>query len=109
MNRETRKLTRDVIFLCTAMLAFGTAEWAAPPAGIPVKASTAKQATNAKLPPLEIAREGYLFAGGSYATVKDAKVMVNQVYAEFQIPVHRKFPYPIIMVHGGSQSGSNFT
>ncbi|HWF12821.1 MAG TPA: alpha/beta hydrolase [Candidatus Acidoferrales bacterium] len=113
MNREARKLMRDAVFLFTATLAFGTADWAAPqagtPAGIPAKASTAKQATNAKLPPLEIAREGYLFAGGSYATVKDAKVMVNQIYAEFQIPVHRKSPYPIIMVHGGSQSGTNFT
>jgi pimeloyl-ACP methyl ester carboxylesterase len=63
----------------------------------------------AKLPPLEIAREGYLFAGGKYSTVKDAKAMDGQIYAEFQIPAHQSHPYPIVFVHGGGQTGTNFT
>ena len=62
-----------------------------------------------KLPPLEIAREGYLFAGGKYTTVKDAKTMSGQIYAEYQIPAHQRHPYPIIFVHGGGQTGVNFT
>jgi pimeloyl-ACP methyl ester carboxylesterase len=64
---------------------------------------------DAKLPPLEIAREGYLFAGGKYTTVKDAKAMDGQIYAEFQIPAHQRHAYPIVFVHGGNQTGSNFT
>ncbi|HEV2520810.1 MAG TPA: alpha/beta hydrolase [Candidatus Acidoferrales bacterium] len=62
-----------------------------------------------KVPPLEIAREGYVFAGGKYVSDKDAKVMSGQIYAEFQIPARQSHPYPIIFIHGGSQTGTNFT
>src|SRR5579871_1569570 len=63
----------------------------------------------AKLPPLEIAREGYLFAGGKYSAAGNAKTMDGQIYAEFQIPARQSHPYPIIFVHGGGQTGTNFT
>ena len=66
-------------------------------------------AAEPKLPPLEIAQEGYLFAGGKYSIVKDAQVMSGQIYAEFQIPLHQRHPYPIILIHGGGQTGTNFT
>jgi pimeloyl-ACP methyl ester carboxylesterase len=59
--------------------------------------------------PLVIARQGYVFAGGHYATVAGKRVLNGQLYAEFQIPQMRRSPYPVIMVHGGSQSGTNFT
>jgi pimeloyl-ACP methyl ester carboxylesterase len=59
--------------------------------------------------PLAIARQGYLFAGGQYSTIGDQQVMTGQLYAEFQIPRRQTHPYPVVMVHGGSQSGSNFT
>ena len=35
--------------------------------------------------------------------------MVGQLYAEFQIPQKLLHPYPIVMIHGGSQTGTNFT
>ena len=60
-------------------------------------------------PPLSIARQGYLFAGGTYATVNGRQVMSGQLYAEFQIPTNRTHRWPVVMVHGGSQSGTNFT
>jgi pimeloyl-ACP methyl ester carboxylesterase len=113
MIRQPGKSKRATIILSAAMLGFGIAGWAPPQtheaANDSPKAVSTKPAESGKMPPLEIAREGYLFAGGSYKTVKDAKVMVGQIYAEFQIPVHQKFPYPIVMVHVGSQSGTNFT
>ena len=56
--------------------------------------------------PLSIARQGYLFAGGKYSP---AGSMSGQLYAEFQIPAKQTHPWPIVMVHGGSQTGSNFT
>ncbi len=59
--------------------------------------------------PLSIAREGYVFAGGKYSTVDNQEVMSGQLYAEFQIPAKMTHPWPIVMIHGGSQSGTNFT
>ena len=59
--------------------------------------------------PLSIARQGYLFAGGKYSTVNGRRVMSGQLYAEFQIPAKRTAPWPVVMIHGGGQSGTNFT
>lgn len=59
--------------------------------------------------PLVIARQGYLFAGGKYQTLDGKQVLTGQLYAEFQIPAEQRCPYPVIMVHGGSQSGTNYT
>lgn len=59
--------------------------------------------------PLIIAKQGYLFAGGHYADLGGRQVLTGQLYAEFQIPESRFHPYPVIMVHGGGQSGVNYT
>jgi pimeloyl-ACP methyl ester carboxylesterase len=59
--------------------------------------------------PLSIARQGYLFAGGKYTAGRNGQTMSGQLYAEFQIPSKRTHPWPIVMIHGGSQSGTNFT
>lgn len=59
--------------------------------------------------PLVIARQGYLFAGGRYIQAGGRQILTGQLYAEFQIPQNRAHPYPIVMVHGGSQSGTNYT
>jgi pimeloyl-ACP methyl ester carboxylesterase len=59
--------------------------------------------------PLVIARQGYLFAGGKYSPSGNGQAMSGQLYAEFQIPSKQTHPWPIVMIHGGSQSGSNFT
>jgi pimeloyl-ACP methyl ester carboxylesterase len=59
--------------------------------------------------PLTVARQGYLFAGGKYAPAATGQTMSGQLYAEFQIPAKQTHPWPIVMIHGGSQTGSNFT
>ena len=64
---------------------------------------------NGRDEPLSIARQGYLFAGGTYATVNGRRVMSGQLYAEFQIPSKQVHPSPVVMIHGGSQTGTNFT
>ncbi len=72
--------------------------------------TAAEVTAQAKRPePLAIARQGYVFAGGKYSTVNGRQVMSGQLYAEFQIPSKQTHPWPIVMVHGGSQSGTNFT
>src|SRR5437588_7408865 len=60
-------------------------------------------------PPLQIAKQGYLFVGGKYSPSSNGQVMSGQLYAEFQIPTKLTHSWPIVMVHGGGQSGSNFT
>jgi pimeloyl-ACP methyl ester carboxylesterase len=59
--------------------------------------------------PLSIARQGYVFAGGKYTTRNGRQVMSGQLYAEYQVPARQSHPWPIVMIHGGSQSGTNFT
>jgi pimeloyl-ACP methyl ester carboxylesterase len=58
---------------------------------------------------LEIASQGYIFAGGKYLDGSDGKYMSGQAYVEYQIPKNRTHPFPIVMIEGGGQSGSNFT
>lgn len=113
MRKQLEQCKCVAAFLSVAMLAFAIRGWASPQfrdsksASLPAASET--QSHTDKVPPLEIAREGYLFAGGKYTTVKDAQVMSGQIYAEFQIPVHQRHSYPIVFIHGGAQTGTNFT
>ena len=77
---------------CAALLAMATAP-----------------ALAAESPALEIASQGYIFAGGNYVDGPDGKYMSGQAYVEYQIPKNRTHPFPIVMIEGGGQSGSNFT
>jgi len=113
MGNQLDKSKQGIIFLSAVVLGFAVHGWAFPQSREPLHASS--QAANEaavpkpKRPPLEIAQEGYLFAGGKYSAVKGAQVMSGQLYAEFQIPARQTHRYPIVFVHGGRQSGTNFT
>ena len=54
-------------------------------------------------------RQGYFFVGGRYVETKTGPLMERQMYVEFQIPAEIKQRYPIVMIHGAAQTGSNFT
>ena len=58
---------------------------------------------------LQIASQGYFFAGGHYVQGPDGRYMSGQAWVEYQIPARRTHPLPIVMIEGGGQSGSNFT
>ena len=113
MRNQIDESKRAVVFLCVAMLGFAIGGWTSPqshdPASVSSPAESGTPTRAGKMAPLEIAREGYVFAGGKYSTAKDVKVMSGQIYAEFQIPLHQRHPYPVIFIHGGSQTGTNFT
>ena len=64
--------------------------------------------SNDETPPLSIARQGYLFAGGKIGD-GPGRPMTGHLYAEFQIPHRLEHPFPIVMIHGGGQTGTNFT
>ena len=59
--------------------------------------------------PLVIAKQGYFFVGGRIDRAIEGAPMVGQMYVEFQIPQKLEHPYPIVMIHGGGQTGTNFT
>lgn len=58
---------------------------------------------------LQIASQGYMFAGGHYVMGSDGQYLTGQAYVEYQVPARRTHPYPLVMIEGGGQSGSNFT
>ena len=59
--------------------------------------------------PLALASASYFFVGGKIDTSVEGSPMVGHMYVEYMIPARRRHPYPIVMVHGGSQTGTNFT
>jgi pimeloyl-ACP methyl ester carboxylesterase len=59
--------------------------------------------------PLALASASYFFVGGRIDPSVEGAPTVGQMYVEFMVPARRSHPYPIVMVHGGSQTGTNFT
>ena len=72
------------------------------------KAALKKPAPVTLSGPVAVAKQGYFFVNGKYATTKDGQIMVAQMFVQFQIPQNRRHKYPIIMWHGGGQTGTNF-
>jgi pimeloyl-ACP methyl ester carboxylesterase len=62
-----------------------------------------------RTPALTLARSGHLFAGGRIDPAVEGSPMTGQMYVEYAIPRTLKSRFPIVMVHGGSQTGTNFT
>ena len=60
-------------------------------------------------PPLNLARDGYFYIGGTPTTINGKTFIAGQMYVEYRIPAKQTHPYPIIMVHGGTRSGANWT
>jgi len=60
-------------------------------------------------PPLAIARDGFFYVGGKSVAINGRPYMSGQMYVEFRIPAKQTHPFPIVMVHGGTMSGTNFT
>jgi pimeloyl-ACP methyl ester carboxylesterase len=58
--------------------------------------------------PLVLADQGYFFVGGHYTKSKDGQIRVGQMYVDYQIPENRTQSYPVVMWHGGNQTGVNF-
>jgi pimeloyl-ACP methyl ester carboxylesterase len=59
--------------------------------------------------PLVLAKASYFFVGGKIDTSVAGSPMVGQMYVEYMIPQRLLHPYPVVMVHGGNQTGTNFT
>jgi pimeloyl-ACP methyl ester carboxylesterase len=57
---------------------------------------------------LTIARQGNFYVGGKYVESNGDTPMIGQAFVQFQIPQRQTHPYPIVMVHGGGQTGSGW-
>jgi pimeloyl-ACP methyl ester carboxylesterase len=59
-------------------------------------------------PPYTLAREGFFYVGGKPTTINGRSYMAGQMYVDVRIPAHQTHPYPVIMVHGGTRSGTTY-
>ena len=60
-------------------------------------------------PPLSLARDGFFYVGGKNTVVSGHTYVVGQMYVEMRIPAQQTHPFPIIMVHGGTRTGTTYT
>jgi pimeloyl-ACP methyl ester carboxylesterase len=51
---------------------------------------------------------GYFFVGGRYEPLKDKTAAAGQMFVEYRAPARVTQPYPIVLVHGTAQTGTNF-
>jgi pimeloyl-ACP methyl ester carboxylesterase len=71
--------------------------------------AAAPGAARGVVPPGPDVRSGWFFVGGKYVESKTGPLMAGQIYVEYHFPVQRTQPYPVVMIHGAAQTGSNFT
>jgi pimeloyl-ACP methyl ester carboxylesterase len=57
---------------------------------------------------ITLTEQGYFFVGGRYTKTADGQIMTGQMHVQYQIPQNRTQPYPVVMWHGGGQTGTNF-
>ena len=59
--------------------------------------------------PLMLARDGYFYVNAKTADAAGKTYVTDQMYVEERVPARRTHAYPIVMVHGGTMSGVNYT
>jgi pimeloyl-ACP methyl ester carboxylesterase len=59
--------------------------------------------------PLVLEEASYFFIGGKIDAAVEGSAPGGQIYVEYMIPYRLRHRTPIVMVHGGSQTGTNFT
>ncbi|MDO9708104.1 alpha/beta hydrolase [Paracraurococcus lichenis] len=55
-----------------------------------------------------VARQGYFYVGGRYAGEPGREVMLGQIYVEVWAPREVKHPYPLVLFHGASSTGTTW-
>jgi pimeloyl-ACP methyl ester carboxylesterase len=74
-----------------------------------VLAGPALSAAAAADAPLELAKDGYFYVNAKTKMVGGKPYVTDQMYVEERVPARRTHAYPIVMVHGGTMSGVNYT
>jgi pimeloyl-ACP methyl ester carboxylesterase len=86
---------------------FAPSALAAPRSGHLGSAAQAKAAAKSDYP-INLADQGYFFVGGSYVASGSGHIMADQLYVSYKVPRRGGRPFPIVMIHGGGQTGTNF-
>jgi pimeloyl-ACP methyl ester carboxylesterase len=76
--------------------------------GVLVASADTQTALRATVPPRALAEHGYFFVGGQYVESQGKHLMAGQMYVEYLTPQNVTRPYPVIMIHGTAQTGTNF-
>lgn len=72
-------------------------------------AELAAQSAAAKLPELDIVEWSYFWTGVNRVDLGSGPVVNGQqMYVEYQIPAKVKYPYPVVLVHGGGGQGTDW-
>jgi pimeloyl-ACP methyl ester carboxylesterase len=59
--------------------------------------------------PVVLAQHDWFYAGGEYVERDGETYFENAMYVERYVPGEVTQPYPVVMFHGGGQTGTNFT
>ena len=60
------------------------------------------------LEPTTLADHGYFYVGAKYVEIEGRTVKTGGMYVEKYVPLDKRQPYPVVLIHGGSQTGTNF-
>ena len=56
---------------------------------------------------LKLADQGCFFVGVQRKTMSYGEIALGQMYVQYMIPAEKRYPYPIVMVHGGGGQGTH--
>jgi pimeloyl-ACP methyl ester carboxylesterase len=59
--------------------------------------------------PIPLADHGWFYAGGEYVPHDGGHLPRGAMYVERYVPAEQTQPYPVVMIHGAWQTGTNFT
>ena len=92
------KTTRIIFFLTVALLSVCTCN-----------ASTSENDASLPIPTIDAAASvGYFYVGGRYVGEGDAQVIQGAMYVEVLRPRHVAHRYPLVLIHGAGQTGTNW-
>jgi pimeloyl-ACP methyl ester carboxylesterase len=55
-----------------------------------------------------VAQRGYFYVGGKYVGEPGKEIMQGQIYVEVLAPKDARRPYPLVLIHGGAQTATNW-
>lgn len=91
------------------MIRFGPFMAALALAALATVEPTCAQQRQLSLGPLVLEKTGSFHAGGTMTVIDGKAAMAGHMYVEYMIPAKRTHSNPVIMIHGGLRSGTNFT
>ena len=92
------KATQRIYFLAIALLRVCTYNTSAAETGTPLPIPTIDAAASV----------GYFFVGGRYVGGSGTQVMQGAMYVEVLRPKHVVHRYPLVLIHGAGQTGTNW-